>query len=231
MGSSLGIFTNEHDSLKVKERTLKKTKAKPLKVTASLPFTIQPLRLVPYGVSAMRVPALILASIGLVSCSLAAADDATDPKAIIEEALKAKGQKIDDKSVPETWKGKGTFNGGGFKIAFTSDWAFQGPDKYRFNMKADFMEFEIVVIVNGDKAWESGFGQSREITEEKLDYIVMQVYQLRVNSLVTPLQDKEFKLSYEGEKAVGCKSARVIKVTHEKRPAVPLFSTRNPVSW
>jgi outer membrane lipoprotein-sorting protein len=183
----------------------------------------QPSRLVPHEVFTMRFSALALATI-VLGLSSVRADDAADAKAIVEKAIKAKGDK-EDKPVVETWKGKGTFTGGGFKMDFKSEAAFQGPDKYRFKVNGDFngMEVEFFVVVNGEKAWQSGFGTSEEITDEKLEHTKSEVYQLHVMSLRPLLKDKDFKLTTAGEKAVGDKAAKVVKVTREKRPTVTLY--------
>jgi hypothetical protein len=61
------------------------------------------------------------------------------------------------------------------------------------------------------------------MTGEKLEHSLNEVYQLHVLSLSPLLNDKEFKLSMEGDKKVGEKEAKVVKVTREKRPAVTLY--------
>jgi hypothetical protein len=153
------------------------------------------------------------------------ADDSADAKAIIENGIKSIGTKTPDKPVAMTWKGKGTFTGGGFKLPFTADWAFQGPDRYRFKLNGEFsgMEIELLVIVNGDKAWESAMGQSKEMSGEKLKNTLSQVYQMNVMSLAPLLKDKDFKLSTAGEKDVGKLTTKVVKVTRDKQPAVTLY--------
>jgi hypothetical protein len=173
----------------------------------------------------MRFSAIALAAIVLFPPMVCGADDAADAKAIIAKSIKALGIKSDDKPVTMTWKDKGKFTGGGFEMPYTGDWAFQGPDKYRFAVSGDFngMKIDIVVIVNGDKAWESGFGKSEEMTGEKKAQTLLEVYQFHVLSLVPLLSDKEFKLSTDGEKSVAGKKTQVVKVTREKRPTVTLF--------
>ena len=132
-----------------------------------------------------------------------------------------------------TWKDKGKFNGGGMEIVYTADWAFQGPDKYRFDINADLngMKINFLVVVNGNKAWESGFGNTQEMSDEKLETVLNQVYQFNVMSLLPLLKDKEFKLAATGEKKVGDKEALVVVVKRDKRPTVtPSSSTKTPNS-
>jgi outer membrane lipoprotein-sorting protein len=172
----------------------------------------------------MRLQALSFAA--LVFClSPALADDSADAKAIVAKALKESGAKADDKPVLLTWKEKGTFTGGGIKMPYTSEWAYQGPDKYRFKVNGEFMgmKVEILVLVNGKKAWESAFGDAHEMTGEKLDATLNEVYQFHVLSLAPLLNDKEFKLTTAGEKDVDNKKTVGVKVAHERKPAITLY--------
>jgi outer membrane lipoprotein-sorting protein len=172
----------------------------------------------------MRFTAIPLAALALFSPSVRA-DDAADAKAIVAKAIKAIGAKIDDKPVMMTWKDKGTFTGGGIKMPYTGDWAYQGPDKYRFDISGDFngMKIDFLVVVNGTKAWESSMGKSQEITGEKLAQTLAEVYQFHVLSLLPLLTDKEFKLTTAGEKDVIAKKAAVVKVMRDKRPTITLY--------
>jgi hypothetical protein len=160
-----------------------------------------------------------------VFTSVTRADDAADAKAIVEKAVKAHGYKDDDKSKVMMWKEKGTFSGGDIQLDYTGDWVFQGPDKMRFDIKGEFggMKIAITAVVNGEKAWESGFGQVQDVTGDKLDYVRGQVYQLTVTSLQPLLADKEFKLATAGEKDIGGKKAVGVKVTRDKKPTITLY--------
>lgn len=172
----------------------------------------------------MRICSAVLFA-SIVSAGLARADDAADAQAIVSKAIKATGVKETGKPLAMTWKDKGTFSGGGFKMDYTADWAFQGPDKYRFVVNGDFggMKVEFTVVVNGDKAWQSGFGMTEEIKGEKLQYTLTEVYELNVISLVSLVGDKAFKLSTDGEKKVGGKPAKVVKVARDKQPTITLY--------
>jgi hypothetical protein len=160
-----------------------------------------------------------------VFTSVVRADDSADAKAIVEKAVKAHGYKADDKSKVMMWAEKGTFAGGDFKLDYTGDWVFQAPDKLRFDIKGEFggMKIVITVVVNGEKAWESGFGQVQDVTGDKLDYVRGQAYQLTVTSLQPLLADKEFKLATAGEKDINGKKAVGVKVTREKHEPITLY--------
>jgi hypothetical protein len=172
----------------------------------------------------MRFATMSLFAVLVCSFSIRA-DDAMDAKAIVAKAIKAIGTKGDDKSAVTTWKDKGMFTGGDFKMPYTGDWAFQGPDKYRFAVSGDFggMKIDFLVVVNGTKAWESSMGKSQEITGEKLEQTLAEVYQLHVLSLLPLVTDKEYKLTTAGEKDVNGKKAAVVKVARDKKPTVTLY--------
>jgi hypothetical protein len=148
-----------------------------------------------------------------------------DPKAIIAKSIKAASLPTDKAGVKMTWKEKGAFSGGGFSLPYTSDYAFQAPDKFHFDMQGEFggMKIAIVLAANGGKAWESGFGKTEEVTGEKLEYVQGMVYQLWVTSLAPLLQDKDFKLTAAKGKDVKMKPTVGVAVEREKRPTITLY--------
>jgi outer membrane lipoprotein-sorting protein len=153
------------------------------------------------------------------------ADDAADAKAIVAKAIEARGDKPDSKFTATTWKDKGTFTGGGFSLPFTADWAFQAPDKYRFELTGTFGDAKIhlKVVVNGEKAWESSGDMVQEITGEKLEYVRNEAYQFWVTSLTPLATDKGFTLSTAKGKNVEGKATNAVKVARDKKPAITLY--------
>jgi outer membrane lipoprotein-sorting protein len=155
----------------------------------------------------------------------ARADDAADARAIVEKAVKAAGYKPGDKAKAMTWKDNGKFTAGDLAMEYTGDWAFQGPDKYRFAVNGEFggMKLTFLLVANGDKAWESALGMKEEVTGDKLEYVRNQVHNLNITSLRPLLADKEFELATAGEKDVSGKKAVGVKVTHGKHPPITLY--------
>jgi hypothetical protein len=153
------------------------------------------------------------------------ADDAADAKALVEKAIKATGQKPEDKPKAMTWNDKGTFTADNLKMNYAGDFAFQGPDQYRFAVTGDFdgMKITFVAVVSGGKAWESAMGMTQEVTAEKLEYMRDQVHSLSVTSLLPLLTDKAYTLATAGEKDVNGKKAALVKVTRDKKPPVTLY--------
>jgi hypothetical protein len=132
-----------------------------------------------------------MAVLGCAAASSARADDAA--KAVVEKAVKAAGW-ADLKAM--TWKDKGSLAVMDQKLDYTADWAVALPDKYRFALKSNFggTPIELTLVVNGDKAWESAGGMTREVTGEKLEYVKHQAYLFWVMSLAPLARDKDFTL-------------------------------------
>jgi hypothetical protein len=151
----------------------------------------------------------------------ARADGATEAKAAVEKAIKARGGKFD----AMTWKEAGKFTAMGFALPYTAEWAFQAPDKYRFTSTIDFggAKSTNVVVVNGEKAWASEGGKAEELTGEKLIQTRNEAYQLWVMSLTPLVGDKGFTLATAKGKDVGGKPTVAVKVTRDKQPAVTLY--------
>lgn len=153
------------------------------------------------------------------------ADDAADAKAIVEKAIKARGDKPDAKFLGMTWKDKGTFTGGGFSLPYTAEWAFQAPDKFRFALVGTIGDAKInlTAAITGDKGWESDGDKVRDITGEKLEYTRSEAYQLWVTALTPLLAEKGFTLATAPGKDVDRKPTVGVKVTRDKQPSMTLY--------
>lgn len=190
----------------------------------------------------MRFACLSLLAFLLPTANLRA-DDAADARAIVARAVKVAGIATDGKPVAMTTKFKEKSTSGGLERASTGDMAFQAPDQYRFTLKGEVgpikierrglvrrrpinlggMTIDALGVVNGKKAWESVLGISREVTGEKLEQTLAEVYSFHVSSLAPLLAEKEFKLSTAGEKEVNGKKAAAVKVERDQKPAITLF--------
>lgn len=155
----------------------------------------------------------------------ARADDAADAKAVVGKAIKARGGKPDAKNDAMTWKEKGKFTAMGFSLPYTADWAFQAPDKYRFALVGELgdAKIELVVVVNGAKAWGKEGGRAEEFTGEKLEYTRNEAYQLWVTALAPLVSDGGFTLATAKGQDVGGKPTVAVRVTRDKQPAVTLY--------
>lgn len=153
------------------------------------------------------------------------ADDAAAAKAIIEKAIKARGDKPDSKNTAMTWKDAGKFTGMGVTLPYTADWAFQAPDKYRFEFAATFGDAKInlTVVVNGEKGWGKQGERVEEFAGEKREQVLNEAYQFWVTSLRPLVTDKGFTLATAKCKDVDGKPTVAVKVTRDKKPAMTLY--------
>jgi hypothetical protein len=170
----------------------------------------------------MRYVLLPLAAV-LALAPAARADDATDAKAIVEKAIKARGDKSPHAAM--TWKDTGKFTGMGLTLPYTADWAFQAPDKYRFVLAATIGDAKInlTVVSNGDKAWGKEGDRVEEFTAEKLEQVRNEGYQFWVTSLTPLVNDKGFTLATAKGKDLDKKPTVAVKVTRDKKPAITLY--------
>jgi hypothetical protein len=169
--------------------------------------------------------ALLSAGVAFVLGLGARADDAADAKAIVAKAVAARGDKPATPHASATWKDAGKFVGMGITLPYTAEWSFQAPDKYRFDFVGTFGDSKIsmVVVANGEKAWEKQGAKTEEMTGDKLEQTRNEAYQLWVTSLTPLLTDKGFTLAVAKGKDVDTKPTAAVKVTRDKRPAVTLY--------
>lgn len=165
-----------------------------------------------------------LAALALLAPMLRA-DDAAGARAVVEKAIKARGGQPGARNDVMTWKEKGKFTAMGFALPYTADWAFQAPDKYRFALVGELgdAKIELLVVVNGAKAWASEGGNAEELAGEKLIQTRNEAYQLWVTSLTPLVSDKGFTLAAVKGKDVNGKPTDAVRVTREKKPAVTLY--------
>lgn len=173
----------------------------------------------------MRTALAVLAVALAAGAVRAADDDAAKAKAVVEKAVAAAGWEKNGANAARTWTDKGDLHVGGQKLAYTGEWWFVGPDKYRFEVKADFggTDVEIKAVVNGEKAWQSASGQAEAMEGDKLEYTRHQVYLLWVYSLTPLLTEKGFTLKPVAGVKVDGNETTGVEVTHKDRPTAKLY--------
>jgi hypothetical protein len=166
---------------------------------------------------------------GLMQVALAArADDSAAVQALVDKAVQAQGGRAKlEKLQAVTGKSKGTFHALGVVAAFTGEFAFQGPDRSKFDIKAeaDGQKFRLVIVLAGRQGWVKLDDNTEEQDKDDLAEAREEAYAEWVATLV-PLKAKKFRLAPLGEIAVDGRPALGIKVSSEGHRDVNLFFDR-----
>ena len=177
----------------------------------------------------MRVSWCVFLVSGLMYVTLAVrADDGAAVQALVDKAVQAQGGRARLERLPAvTGKCKGTFHGLGAAAAFTGEFAFQGPDRSKFDIEAeaDGQKLRLVVVLAGRQGWVKLNDDTEEQDEDDLAEAREEAYAEWVATLV-PLRDKKFRLAPLGEVAVGGRPALGIKVSSKGHHDVDLYFDR-----
>ena len=158
-----------------------------------------------------------------------AADDAAEAKAIVEKAIKARGDKPGDKHTAMTWKEKGTLGMGKvLELLYTADCAFQAPDKFRQTTTISFGDAKGhgTTVINGENAWQDEAEEVKKLTGGGLARAQNGVYQFWVTSLTSLVTEKGFTLAIAKGKDVDKKPTVGVTVIRDKKPVTTLYFDR-----
>ena len=147
------------------------------------------------------------------------ADDAADAKAIIDKAIKARGDKPDAKPLAQTWKEKVNFG----DVAYAAEWTFQPPDKCRVVVTVNNPAQTVTIVVNGEKAWIDYGGGGEEVTGNQLAEVLPEMNRFWITTLTPLLTDADFTLATAKGEDVDKKPTVAVKVTNGKRPVATLY--------
>jgi hypothetical protein len=153
------------------------------------------------------------------------ADDAANPRAVIEKAIKAMGgaEKL-SRFKAATFKTKGKFSGLGQPVEFTADVTVQLPKQRMAISKFDIsgMVRTMTETVNGATGWMHVRGKVQDMPAVRLAQQQQELYSTWVATIL-PLQDPAFKLSPVPESKANDRPVLGIKVTHEGEPDVTIY--------
>jgi hypothetical protein len=146
------------------------------------------------------------------------ADDSADARAIVAKAIKAVGgeEKL-EKFKAHTLKETGTYYGMGDGLPYTANYSVQWPHQFKMEINGVF-----TIVLNGDKGWMQMNGETREMTADELKVQQDEHFAGWIMQL-TPLKDKQFKLSTVGESKINDRVAVGVRVSVEKRKDVNLY--------
>jgi zinc protease len=82
---------------------------------------------------------------------------------------------------------------------------------------------KILLVTNGDKAWVSADGQTKDFPDKDLPFLKDLLYSVRLPQLLSSLRDKDFKLGLLGEVNVKDQPAVGLTVAHKDHKDVSLF--------
>lgn len=169
-----------------------------------------------------------LFAVAVLVAPAARADDAADAKAIIERAIKARGDKLGAAPGPTTWKERIVFDAPELKaqkIELDTTWTFAPPDKLRIDMKlaVAMNTFDLAYVLNGETVWLLVNGTVQENANDQLGQALGEMNRMWATSLYPLLSDGGFKLSAAKEEQVNGKIAVGVDVRNGKRPVVTLY--------
>lgn len=170
----------------------------------------------------------LLFAVAVLVSPAAFADDADDARAIVERAIKARGDKLGAVPGPSTWEEKIVLESPEFKdqkIELRTTWAFAPPDRLRIDMKLDFAGnmFDLAYVLNGETVWLLVNGAAQENANDMLGQALGEMNRMWATSLYPLLSDEGFKLSTVKEQKVNGKVAVGVEVRNGKRPVVTLY--------
>jgi hypothetical protein len=159
----------------------------------------------------------LTACVVLAAAGAGRADDQAEARALVDKAIKAAGGEAKLAQLKaSTWKAKGTFYGMGEGIPYTSEMAFQYPDRQKVTIEGNVnnMNFSFTFVVNGDKGWAKLGDNTEEMAADRLKETKEEMYAGWVTRLL-PVKDKAFTLAPLGEVKVGDRPALGVKISHK----------------
>jgi hypothetical protein len=170
----------------------------------------------------------LLFAVAVLLSPAARADDAADAKAIVERAIKARGDKLGAVPLASTWKEKivlETVIEGNEKLVLETTWTFAPPDKLRIEMKLTVAgtALDVAYVLSGETVWLLVNGTSQENAKDQLGQALGEMNRMWATSLYPLLSDDGFKLALAKEEQVNGKPAAGVDVRNGKRPVVTLY--------
>ncbi|MCI0380477.1 MAG: hypothetical protein L0215_23065 [Gemmataceae bacterium] len=164
------------------------------------------------------------ALVALVLANRAGAQE-DEARAVVEKAVKAHGglEKIESVQAVSA-KGKGVVSVMNMQIEFTLENNVQLPDRFRSDMQMQInnMNFPVVVVFNGKKAWVKAANMLMELDEKGIEGMKESMHAESMSSLKF-VKDKKYKVALIGEAKVKDAPAVGVRVSHEGHKDVSLY--------
>jgi hypothetical protein len=122
-------------------------------------------------------------------------------------------------------KSKGTMFVFGQPIAFTDEMVLQLPDRWRHNVDLDNagQKAKILVVVNGNRGWQSNGGPGMDIDRERLSELREESYITWLATILPLKTDQSLQLEALAEAQVGGRPADVLKVSRKGNADAKLY--------
>ncbi|MEX2137783.1 MAG: hypothetical protein WD894_00865 [Pirellulales bacterium] len=160
--------------------------------------------------------AAIAAVVILVLAGAAPGQDAKDPAAVIDKAIKALGgeEKL-SKAKGIQFKASAKFRFGDNESEGTIEGTSQGLDHVRRVFEGEFGGNKVrgVTVVAGDKGWRKFGDNAMELDSDGLANEKRRIYLSQIPMTIVPVKSKGFKIAAAGEEQVNGKPASGMKVT------------------
>jgi len=154
------------------------------------------------------------------------ADDRAAALAVVEEAIKAHGgAEALAKTQTVVRKLAGQMTVAGKDVLFAEEYTAQLPDRWRVEaeLRPGDQKLRILIVVNGDKGWQSTGGPVTEMTPERLKEVREDGYARWLSTLLPLKKDSSFELALLPEQKVNDEPAVGVKVSRKGHGDVALY--------
>lgn len=158
----------------------------------------------------------------LLAGGAARADEAERLKALVEEAIKAKGGEARLVELQAAvWKSRGT----GPERTTSATLYGQLPDKFRLESERTTggKTTRFVKVINGEKGWAVEGGKVRDLTAEEMAQTRETFYHKHLDTTLLPLKDREVELAGLDESTVEGRPTLGLRVRRPGRPELKLY--------
>jgi hypothetical protein len=162
----------------------------------------------------------------MVLAASARADDRDAALAVVSDAIKAHGGE-DALAKLQTYvrKSAGRMTVAGKEVPFAEEQTAQLPSRWRreTEMRAAMQKLRVLMVVNGDKGWQSAGGAVLDVGTERLRELREEGYAQWLTTLLPLKKDPALQLAPLPEVKVNGEPARGVKVSSKGRPEVKLY--------
>jgi hypothetical protein len=164
----------------------------------------------------------LAAGLMLLASGAARADEPARLKALVEEAIKAKGGEgrlVELQAA--VWKSQGT----GPERTTRATLYGQLPDKFRLESErtVNGKTTRFVKVINGERGWAVAGGRVRAMTAAEMAQTRETFYHKHLDTTLLPLKDKEVELAGLGESRVEGRPAVGLRVRRPGQPDLKLY--------